>query len=98
MSRWDGPPFMNSDLAVRSADAVAARLLANDRLDDAGRTRLLFALAYGRPPSERELARVRAGVAAFQTEFSADADRGRRRAWAAVCQAVLSANEFIHLN
>ena len=91
--------FMNSDLAARAADALAGRLLANTALDAPGRVRLLFALAYGRPPTDQEAARVTAGVAALEREFSneTDAAKRRRKAWAAVCQAALAANEFIHV-
>ncbi|MFO0798470.1 MAG: PSD1 and planctomycete cytochrome C domain-containing protein [Gemmataceae bacterium] len=83
--------FLNSDLSARAADALAGRVLAAPGLDDAGRVRLLFELAYGRPPTAAEVARVTASVAAFESD-------GRRAAWAAVCQAVLAGNEFIHLN
>jgi hypothetical protein len=91
---------MNSDLAIRSADALAGRLLAKPDLDDAGRVRLLFALAYGRPPTEKEIERVTAGVAAFEAEFASETNpaKCKRKAWAVVCQAVLAANEFIHIN
>jgi hypothetical protein len=91
--------FMNSDLAARSADALAGRLLARPGLDDAGRVRLLFALAYGRPPSEEEVKRVTAGVVAFDAGFADEADstKRRRKAWSAACQVVLAANEFIYV-
>jgi mono/diheme cytochrome c family protein/cytochrome c553 len=91
--------FLNSDLAARAADALAGRLLAKSDLDDAGRVRLLFALAYGRPPTAKEAERVTAGVAAFETEFASEPDAAKRtrKAWAAVCQAVLAGNEFIHI-
>jgi mono/diheme cytochrome c family protein/cytochrome c553 len=91
--------FMNSELAIRAADAMAGRVLAKPDLDVAGRVRLLFALAYGRPPTGQEVKRVTAGVSAFESEFAGEADaaRRRRKAWAAVCQAVLAGNEFIHV-
>jgi hypothetical protein len=91
--------FMNSDLATRAADALAGRLLAKVDLDDVGRVRLLFALAYGRPPTDQEVKHVTAGVAAFEKEFATepDAAKRRRKAWAAVCQAVLAGNEFIYI-
>ena len=89
--------FLNSDLAARAADALAGRVLGRADLDDPGRVRLLFALAYGRPPTAAEVARVTAGVAGLEAEFAADGGR-RRKAWAAACQAVLAGNEFIHLN
>ena len=91
--------FLNSDLAARAADALAGRVLAKPDLDDAGRVRLLFALAYGRPPADAEVKRVADGVAAFEKKFAAESDdaKCRRKAWAAVCQAVLAANEFIYV-
>jgi hypothetical protein len=91
--------FMNSDLAARAAGALAGRLLAKPNLDDAGRVRLLFALAYGRPPGPREENHLLAGVGAFESEFVGEPDgaKRRRKAWAAVCQAVLAGNEFIHV-
>lgn len=91
--------FLNSPLATRAADALAGRLLAKANLDDAGRVRLLFALTYGRPPTEQEVKRVTAGVATFEKDFTSETDSAKRqrKAWAAVCQAVLAANEFIHV-
>jgi cytochrome c553 len=91
--------FLNSELATRAADALAGRILAKSDLDDRGRVRLLFALAYGRDPTEGEAKRVTAGVAAFAEEFASEADTAKRtrKAWTAVCQAVLAGNEFIHI-
>lgn len=86
--------FMNSDLADRAADALADRLLVRSNLDDAGRVRLLFEIAYGRPPSQDEVERLTKAVSAFAKGDDAEA---RRMAWAIVCQAVLASNEFIHL-
>ncbi|MFM8272596.1 MAG: PSD1 and planctomycete cytochrome C domain-containing protein [Gemmata sp.] len=91
--------FLNSDLEARAADALAGRVLARSDLDDSGRVRALFEAAYGRQPTANEVERVTAGVVAFNNEFASepDADRRKRKAWAAVCQAVLASNEFIHL-
>jgi cytochrome c553 len=90
--------FMNSDLATRAADALAGRLLATADLDDAGRVRLLFSLAYGRPPTEKEAERVTAAIVALEAGSPGEPnDVKRRQAWAAVCQAALAANEFIHV-
>jgi cytochrome c553 len=86
--------FMNSDLADRAADALADRLLVRSNLDDSGRVRLLFEIAYGRPPSQGEVERLTKAVASFAKGEDAEA---RRKAWAIVCQAVLASNEFIHL-
>jgi len=91
--------FLNSDLATRAADALAGRVLAKPDIDDAARVRLLFELAYARPPTAKEVERVTAGVVVFEKEFAGepDANKRRRKAWAAVCQTVLASNEFIHL-
>jgi hypothetical protein len=91
--------FLNSDLAARAADALAGRLLARADLTDNDRVKLLFTLAYGRPPTATEVTRVVAGVSAFEKEFADEKDTGKRRrkAWSAVCQAILAANEFIHI-
>jgi len=59
-------------------------------LDDAGRVRLLFELAYGRPASDIEVSRYLASLQSFENDL-----KDRRKAWAAVVQVVLAANEFI---
>ncbi|MFO0926942.1 MAG: PSD1 and planctomycete cytochrome C domain-containing protein [Gemmataceae bacterium] len=89
---------MNSDLIVSSADRLAGTLLGRVDLDDRGRAGLLYLKAYGRPPAGGEADRVTGAVAAFDAALTAtepDATQRRRRAWAWVCHAVLSANEFI---
>jgi hypothetical protein len=91
--------FLNSDLIARAADALAGRVLAAGS-DDAARVRELFALAYGREPAAAETARLAAAAAELEKAFAAtepDAARRTRKAWAAVCQAVLASNEFVHV-
>ena len=89
--------FLNSDLATRAADALAARVLERA---PAERVSALFVLAYGRPPTADESRKVLAGVAALESEFATEPDEAKRarKAWAAVCQAALAANEFIHVH
>lgn len=91
--------FLNSRLAARAADALAGRLLAAPHRTDDDRVRFLFALTYGRLPTEIEAERVRNSVAAFESEFAAESNALERtqRAWAAVCQTVLASNEFIFI-
>jgi hypothetical protein len=93
--------FLNSDLAARAADALAAKLLLRANLDDAGRVRLLFATAYGRPPAAKEIDRITAAAVRIEKGFAEkepDAAKRRAKAWAAVCQAVLGSNEFVYVN
>jgi cytochrome c553 len=89
--------FMNSPLMVRAADALATRLLKEPGTD-ADRVRKLFALALGREASTKEVERLTAAAAAFESDFAKEEPANRRRkAWAAVCQAVLASNEFVHV-
>ena len=72
---------LNSEFMARQAKALAARLAAEP--DDTARIRRAFLLAYGRPPTDRE---VRLG-----TEFLS---AGGPDAWEAYAQVLLSSNEF----
>jgi cytochrome c553 len=89
--------FLNSELVAKSADALAGRVLRKP--EGTERVRLLFELAYGRPPSEAEAKRVLANVAEFESEFAneADASKRTRKAWASAAQAMLASNEFIYV-
>jgi cytochrome c553 len=91
--------FLNSELAARAADALAGRLLADSTLDDSGKVRRLFAITYGRPPTDEEVKRVTAGIFVFQSEFGSEKDvvKRQRLAWAAITQTVLAASEFVHV-
>src|SRR5262249_841414 len=91
--------LMNSDL-VRHASGRLAASLVQRGLDDAGRGRLLSLTAYGRPATDREIARGRAAVAGFEKALAGrvtDAELRRREAWTWLCHAVVAANEFIHV-
>src|SRR5262249_6150336 len=71
---------LTSEFLARQAQARAARVTA-EAADDPARIRRAFLLAYGRPPSERE---VQLGMA-FLASGSADA-------WEKYAQVLLSAN------
>jgi hypothetical protein len=92
---------MNSELAMQASEHLAARLLARADLDDSGRARLLYEIAYSRPPTTRELARARAAVAGFEEDLrptQPDAGKRRLQAWACFCQVILAANEFVYVS
>jgi Protein of unknown function (DUF1553)/Protein of unknown function (DUF1549) len=90
---------LNSDLMMDTSERLADRLLDRTDLDDAGRVRLLYLTAYGRPPGERELERGKAAIARFEEELrKAEPEARRSRAWALYCHVVLAANEFVFLN
>ncbi|MCI0457607.1 MAG: DUF1549 and DUF1553 domain-containing protein, partial [Gemmataceae bacterium] len=77
---------LNSEFMVRQAKALAARVHAGPASDDATRIQRAFLLAYGRPPSAREME--------LGTQFLASAPAGGLSAWERYAQVLLSANEF----
>jgi hypothetical protein len=90
--------WMNSDLVVDAAQALADRLLARPHLDDAGRIRRLFTTLYGRPASEAEISRGRTVLARLHSTASGtDPAKRRAQVWGWYCHALLATNEFIYL-
>jgi hypothetical protein len=57
--------MLNSDLVLDASQSLANSLLARADLDTAGRLRLLFLRAHGRPPTHRELAQAQALLSRF---------------------------------
>ena len=90
--------LMNSPLVLRSTEAMAKRLLADDTADSGWRMERLYERVYNRPPTVQETQ----GALDFVKHFAAerrggDAKSDRRAAWQALGQALVSANEFIYL-
>jgi hypothetical protein len=91
--------MMNGKLVLGQTRHMAAGLLAREP-DDAGRVRVAYELAYGRPPGERETARALAFVRRCEEALAAeklDEKERRLRAWQGLCRVVLAANEFIYV-
>ncbi len=97
--------MMNSDLLMKSAEALAVDLIkpaaagAAD-IDDAARIVLLHQRALGRKPTELELKergeflqRYEAALAARQP----DAKLRRTAAWTALCRVILASTEFVYV-
>jgi hypothetical protein len=81
---------------LEQARALARRILARDALDDSARIDWLYTLLYGRPPSEEER---RIGLdSLMRTAGSAASAESPETAWAAYCQVLLCANEFIYID
>jgi hypothetical protein len=92
--------MMNSDWVARLCERLAERLLSEQALDDPGRVRLLYRKAYGREATAEETGRDLALVqkmAAALGPVEPNGARCRQRAWSALCQVVLSANEFMYV-
>src|SRR5262249_6670524 len=92
--------LMNSELVADAAQHLADRLGAFGAADPQ-RTQQLYVRAYGRPPSRVELARAGAYLDRFERQLGTgepDARERRRRAWQALCQAILVSNEFVSID
>lgn len=90
--------LMNSPFIQEQARALARRLLASSN-SATERIRHLFLLAYGRPPSSRELLASTDYLFRFdELDVKNDASERWIDPWASLCQAVLGSNEFLFLN
>ena len=91
--------MLNSDLVMQSADELAARLVRESDSDEQRLARLYW-LAYGRQATVAERSASVAFLADVEKSLAAsepDAARRRQQAWAALCQTVVAANEFIYV-
>jgi hypothetical protein len=92
--------LMNGKLVREQTRHMAAGLLGETRLDDAGRVWLAYERAYGRAPDERETARALAFLRRCEEALAGekmDAGERRLRAWQSLCRVVLAANEFVYV-
>jgi len=93
--------MMNSTVVLKSSAAWAKRLLARADLDDAGRIKHAFELAYSRPPTDAEIDRALDYLARFDLLLKdrsvSDNDRPAQ-AWQALCQALMSTSEFLTID
>ena len=86
---------MNSDLVLNAAQALAADL-TRLQPDETARIGLLYARALGRAPTAKESR----NAAAFLDRFAQackDPALARRAAWEALCQSIVTCNEFMFL-
>ena len=93
--------MMNDPVVLNCSEAMARRLLDRPGLNDAGRVRHAYLTAYGRPPTEKEIARARDYLQRFASTLESQGVGPEARplqAWQALCQAIIAASEFIYLN
>jgi hypothetical protein len=92
--------MMNSPLVLKQTRQMAAALLAEPGLDDAGRVARIYEKALGRPPTNRETERALGFVRRLQAEWAvrgADAEERRLRAWQSFCRVLIASNEFVYV-
>ncbi len=100
--------LMNSEFVVEVSQAMAARLERDAGSDIAAQVRRGWQLAFGRTPSEDELAAATAFVQEAAGQFTvapppgeanaAPAPAPQQRALALFCQTLLSSNEFLYVD
>ncbi len=92
--------MMNSGVMMKSAEALAADLIKNEKIDDAVRITLLYERALGRRPSDIELKQRGEFLQRYDAALVArqpDANLRRAAAWSALCRIVLASSEFIYV-
>ena len=98
--------LMNSDFALAQSQALAERVTAAAGEDRAAQVRLAWRLALGQEPTEAQLAAALEFLAAQEREFAAQAPPNDKaliatppvRAFAALCQALVSSNAFLYVD
>ena len=78
--------FLNSDLVMEAADALAGRLRKEAGDDDRARILQAYRVVFGREPTGEEMRLGREFVA------------GEPDSWAQYAQTLLSSAEFLHVN
>ena len=92
--------LMNSKFVRDQARYAAGRILGTKNLDDAGRVRLAYRVAFARLPNAAERKRAVAFLDSFSNEESGE-KKGKaagESAWAALCQALFASAEFRYVN
>jgi len=81
--------LMNSPLVLRVTEMMAKQLLADKTITDVQCVERIYSKIYNRPPTAKEMRRAMAFVNGFT--------RDRQSSWQALCQALVSSNEFLYL-
>ncbi|QEG38266.1 DUF1553 domain-containing protein [Roseimaritima ulvae] len=98
--------LLNSEFVVQQSQHLAARLLQESTSDDAQRVQRAFVATLQRTADESEVAQALALVASTRAalrdapEGPADdtPDQPLRQAWACLCQALMTTNEFRYVD
>jgi hypothetical protein len=90
--------MMNSTLALKTADAMARRIMAENDKTPVQKITLAFQLAFGRGPSADELRAADGFFKSFIPAQGSGALRAGVDGWTAFCQALLASAEFRYVN
>ncbi|MCA8995862.1 MAG: DUF1549 domain-containing protein [Planctomycetaceae bacterium] len=84
--------ILNSDLVLKSAEQLAARLLEDTSRIDEQHVNQLYKITLGRCPTDEERSRM---LLYLETEKADGMDS--HQAWTALCHVVLASNEFLYV-
>lgn len=93
--------MMNAELVAQIAERLAQQICAESDPSDRQPLERLYLKTYARLPTAREVERAKTFLAEFNRTDEArkqPAGAHAARAWTALCQAILAANEFCYLN
>ncbi|MBI2480795.1 MAG: DUF1553 domain-containing protein, partial [Planctomycetia bacterium] len=93
--------LMNSDFVTENSDALAARVLEESALDDAGRVDQTFQLVLSRPARDIEIERALAFIQRASDKMNAatpNDDKLALHAWSGFCQALFGSAEFRYID
>jgi hypothetical protein len=93
--------LLNDPLVRSQAERWASRILDQPGLDRTGRVTLLYTTAFGRPPTEVEMAASLDFLNQADRDSSPSApmsqDERSRRVWADLCHVLINVKEFIYV-
>ena len=92
--------LLNSDLVYQATEQMADKLLAERLTKPEDRIQQLYLRVYGRPATDREVARARSFLEQSVTDLMASGgtpQSARLGAWQLFCQILIAADEFIYL-
>jgi len=92
--------LMNDPFVVSQAGLWAKRLLARDKLDTQGRIESMYRQAFGRRPSEQEVAAASGFLVEQGRRYGLNDQQGTAdpRPWTDLCHVMFNAKEFIYIN
>jgi hypothetical protein len=92
--------LMNDPFVVAQAGLWAKRLLAQQKLDTPGRIKSMYRQAFGRRPSEQEVAAASGFLVEQGRRYGLNNDEGTAdpRVWSDLCHVMFNAKEFIYIN
>ena len=93
--------MMNGSLVLKETGKMAANLVKRPELDDGGRVRQAYMLAFGRLPSRSESDRALAFVGRMEAAHDGgqlNFEERRLRAWQSLCHTLVASNEFVYVN